>query len=91
MGTSRVRSEYRDYLPAKYLEAYDEQVKAAEEAGTPDAGNLHPDFAPAVQWDSDLRTSELESIGVVAEVLFPNGQPFRSTDSMTSPARPTSS
>jgi len=71
------RGQYRDYLPAKHLEAYDEQVKAAEEAGTPDSGNLHPDFAPDVQWDSDLRTSKLESIGVVAEVLFPNGQPFQ--------------
>jgi len=85
------RSEYRDYLPAKYLEAYDEQVKAAEEAGTPDAGNLHPDFAPAVQWDSDLRTSELESIGVVAEVLFPNGQPFQINRLDDFASRPTSS
>jgi hypothetical protein len=71
------RREYRDYLPAKFLETYDEQVKAAEEAGTPDSGNLHPDFAPEVQWNSDLRTAQLESIGVVAEVLFPNGQPFQ--------------
>jgi predicted TIM-barrel fold metal-dependent hydrolase len=82
------RSGYRDYLPAKHLGVYDQQVKAAEEAGTPDAGNLHPDFAPDVQWDSDLRTSELESIGVVAEVLFPNGQPFQTNrlDDFANPA-----
>ena len=36
------RTEYRDYLPKQYLERYDEQVKAAEEAEIPDAGNLHP-------------------------------------------------
>ncbi|HXY91716.1 MAG TPA: amidohydrolase family protein [Acidimicrobiia bacterium] len=71
------RNEYRDYLPKQYLEEYDEQVKAAEEAETPDAGNLHPDLAPEQQWDSDLRTGSLERIGVVAEVLFPNGQPFQ--------------
>jgi predicted TIM-barrel fold metal-dependent hydrolase len=71
------RREYRAYLPKQYLERYDEQVKAAEEAEVPDAGNLHPDLVPAVQWDSDLRTENLERIGVVAEVLFPNGQPFQ--------------
>ncbi len=71
------RTEYREYLPKQYLERYDEQVTAAEEAELPDAGNLHPDLVPAVQWDSDLRTENLERIGVVAEVLFPNGQPFQ--------------
>jgi predicted TIM-barrel fold metal-dependent hydrolase len=71
------RSQYRDYLEKKHLAAYDEQVKAEEEAGTPDAGNLHPDLAPEVQWDSDLRTANLEEIGVVGEVLFPNGVPFQ--------------
>jgi predicted TIM-barrel fold metal-dependent hydrolase len=71
------RREYRDYVPKKYLETYDEQVRAAEEAGTRDAGNLHPDLSPEVQWDSDLRMQNLESIGVVAEVLFANGQPFQ--------------
>jgi predicted TIM-barrel fold metal-dependent hydrolase len=32
---------------------------------------------PAVQWDSGLRLELLEAKGVVAEVLFPNGQPFQ--------------
>jgi predicted TIM-barrel fold metal-dependent hydrolase len=71
------RAQYRDYIEKKYLEVYDEQVKAAEEAGLRDAGNLHMDFDPAVQWDSDLRMKNLESKGVVAEVLFPNGRPFQ--------------
>ena len=71
------RAEYRDYLPSQYLDEYDEQVKAAEQAETPDAGNLHPDLVPDHQWDSDLRLESLERIGVVAEVLFPNGQPFQ--------------
>jgi predicted TIM-barrel fold metal-dependent hydrolase len=71
------RAGYRDYLERKYLETYDAQVKAAEEAEIPDAGNLHPELAPEVQWDSGLRIEQLESIGVVAEVLFPNGQPFQ--------------
>jgi predicted TIM-barrel fold metal-dependent hydrolase len=71
------RRAYREYIPERYLEAYDEQVKAAEDAQVRDAGNLHPGFDPDVQWDSGVRTQQLESIGVVAEVLFPNGQPFQ--------------
>jgi predicted TIM-barrel fold metal-dependent hydrolase len=71
------RRGYREYLANEYLDDYDEVVRAAEEAGTVDAGNLHPDLDPEVQWDSDLRIEELEGIGVVAEVLFPNGQPFQ--------------
>ena len=45
--------------------------------GTPDAGNLNPQFGEAAQWDSDQRVRDLESNGVVAEVLFPNGVPFQ--------------
>lgn len=71
------RHQYREYMPRKYLEAYDDTVKAAEEAGTPDAGNLHPEFPPEVQWDSAARMERIESIGVVGEVLFSNGQPFQ--------------
>ncbi len=71
------RTQYRDYVERKYLETYDEQVRAAEEAGLQDAGNLHPEFAPEVQWDSNLRIENLESVGVVAEVLFPNRRPFQ--------------
>jgi predicted TIM-barrel fold metal-dependent hydrolase len=71
------RRAYREYMPKKYLETYDEQVQEAEEAGTWDAGNLHPEFDPEVQWNSNLRIEKLESIGVVGEVLFANGRPFQ--------------
>jgi len=71
------RAGYRDYVQKAYLEAYDETVKAAEEAGMPDAGNLNPDYGFEAQWDSQARWETLEGQGVVAEVLFPNGQPFQ--------------
>ncbi|MGH8997342.1 MAG: amidohydrolase family protein, partial [Acidimicrobiales bacterium] len=71
------RPAYREYLAAAHLEEYDRTVRAADEAGEPDAGNLHPDFHPEVQWDSEIRMANLEEVGVVAEVLFPNGLPFQ--------------
>jgi predicted TIM-barrel fold metal-dependent hydrolase len=71
------RVGYREYLEQRYHAAYDEHVREAEESEMPDAGNLHPDLDPAVQWDSELRVADLERAGVVAEVLFPNGQPFQ--------------
>ena len=71
------RAGYRDYIEKRHLGAYDETVKAAEEAGIPDAGNLNPDYGFEAQWDSAARLETLEGQGVVAEVLFPNGQPFQ--------------
>ena len=71
------RAGYRQYLEQKYLEQYDESVKEAEDAGVPDAGNLNPEFGFDAQWDSERRLESLEGQGVVAEVLFPNGQPFQ--------------
>ncbi len=71
------RAGYREYVEKKYRDDYDESVKAAEEAGLPDAGNLNPEYGFESQWDSDRRLEALESQGVVAEVLFPNGQPFQ--------------
>jgi predicted TIM-barrel fold metal-dependent hydrolase len=71
------RAGYRDYIQRQYLAAYDEKVKAIEATGLPDAGNMNPAIGPEVQWDSKLRTENLESVGVVAEVLFPNGVPFQ--------------
>jgi predicted TIM-barrel fold metal-dependent hydrolase len=71
------RAGYRDYIEKKHLEAYDESVRAAEEAQIPDAGNLNPEYGFEAQWDSTARFSTLEGQGVVAEVLFPNGQPFQ--------------
>ena len=71
------RAGYRDYVEQQYVEDFDRWVKAADDAGLPDAGNLNPTFGVDAQWDSDKRLRELESVGVVAEVLFPNGQPFQ--------------
>jgi predicted TIM-barrel fold metal-dependent hydrolase len=71
------RAAYREYVEKKYLDEYDASVKAAEEAGLPDAGNLNPEYGFDAQWDSDRRMAAIESQGAVAEVLFPNGQPFQ--------------
>src|SRR6266550_4626469 len=71
------RAMYRDYIQQKHRELYDEKVKAVEASGLPDAGNMNPKLGIEVQWDSELRMKNLETIGVVAEVLFPNGVPFQ--------------
>lgn len=71
------RAGYREYIQKKYLEEYNASVKAAEDAGIPDAGNLNPDYGYDAQWDSEKRWATMEGQGVVAEVLFPNGQPFQ--------------
>lgn len=71
------RVAYRDYLDPEFRDDYDRWTTACEQDGRP-PGGLHPDFDPAVQWDSDLRLRELEAEGVIAEVLFPNDLPFTS-------------
>ena len=71
------RAGYRDYVQQKYLGEFDAWLASVEAEGLPDAGNMNPNLGVEVQWDSDLRTERLESIGVVAEVLFPNGVPFQ--------------
>lgn len=71
------RAGYREYISSRHLPAYDEWVSAAEEAGLPDSGNLNPEYGMDAQWDSTARSNALETQGVVAEVLFPNGQPFQ--------------
>ena len=70
------RAIYREYVESRFLEDYDSWVHSVE--GTVDAGNLNPQFGPEVQWDSGIRLRDLESNGVVAEVLFPNGLPLQS-------------
>jgi predicted TIM-barrel fold metal-dependent hydrolase len=72
------RAGFREYISERYLADYDDWVKAADEAGVPDAGNLNPEYGIDAQWDSKARWATLEGQGVVAEVLFPNGQPFQS-------------
>lgn len=71
------RAAYRDYLESKYHTEFDEWLRNEEAGGRPDAGNIHPDFAPEVQWDPDRRLRDMETQGVVAEVLFSNGIPFQ--------------
>ncbi len=73
------RAGYRDYFEQRYLEAFDEWAAAQEAAGVPDAGNLNYEFGVESQWDSDKRLHDLERVGVVAEVLFPNGVPFQAS------------
>jgi predicted TIM-barrel fold metal-dependent hydrolase len=71
------RAGFRSYISKQHLEDYDAWVHAAEGAGAPDAGNLNPEYGIDAQWDSKARWDVLESEGIVAEVLFPNGQPFQ--------------
>ena len=71
------RSRYRDYVEQRHLEAFDEWLAAVEAGGRPDRGNMHPDRPDESQWDSALRLADMETQGVVAEVLFSNGVPFQ--------------
>ncbi|HLN16771.1 MAG TPA: amidohydrolase family protein [Acidimicrobiales bacterium] len=70
------RTIYRQYFENRYLDTFDYWVRSQEAADVPDAGNLQPQLNVESQWDSQLRLRDLESQGVVAEVLFPNGLPF---------------
>jgi predicted TIM-barrel fold metal-dependent hydrolase len=71
------RAGFRDYVDPQYRDEYDAAVKAAEESGMPDSGNMNPEYGVESQWDSDARLGALDPEGVVAEVLFPNGMPFQ--------------
>jgi predicted TIM-barrel fold metal-dependent hydrolase len=71
------RDTYRDYVERRHLDAFDDWVRVAGAWGGRDAGNIHPDRGDESQWDLDLRFRDLETQGVVAEVLFPNGIPFQ--------------
>src|ERR1700722_18537403 len=70
------RATYRDYVESRYRDVFDEWVRSQEELGVPDQGGVQPGLDAASQWDSELRMKDMESQGVVAEVLFPNGVPF---------------
>lgn len=71
------RRGYREYLDPEFRAEYDALVASQEAEGIPDAGNLSPDLPAEGQWDSKTRQEALEGVGVVAEVLFPNGMPFQ--------------
>ena len=66
---------YRDYLDPAYRDRFDEW-----RGGYRNPSKSHIGDKKAKNWDSDLRLSDLESDGVVAEVIFPNTvPPFYST------------
>lgn len=71
------RDTYRDYVEARYAGAFDEWAAADRAKGRRDAGNMQSAIDVAAQWDATRRLADLESQGVVAEVLFPNGIPFQ--------------
>ena len=75
------RRDYRNYVETQYLDVFDEWLGAQEAAGAPEHGGLRPGLDATSQWDSDLRLKDMESQGVVAEVLFPNGLPFQTRPS----------
>jgi predicted TIM-barrel fold metal-dependent hydrolase len=73
---------YRDYLEREYLDEFDRWV-ATYVCPFPDLEG--PDASR--NWDSDRRLAEMETDGIVAEVLFPNTvPPFYPKSSLT--ARP---
>ena len=74
---------YREYLDPQWRERYDEWIKSA--TGRPDF--CHAGFGKEAQWDTGRRVADLESQGVVAEVVFPNGTPFGSTPENIEAAR----
>jgi predicted TIM-barrel fold metal-dependent hydrolase len=71
-----VTARQADFLP--YLDAeLRDDFAAWLGAQTAAVGiNAHPDIDPAANYDSELRIRDLETQGVVAEVLFPNSLPF---------------
>src|SRR5882724_9847026 len=62
--------EYRDYLDPRYLDDFDGW---ATNYGIPFEDMRGADGSR--NWDSDRRLKELESDGIVAEVIFPNTVP----------------
>jgi predicted TIM-barrel fold metal-dependent hydrolase len=67
------RAAYREYVDPKWRGTFDEWVQGLD--GTPD-GFVGPDYGEDAQWDPARRVAALEAQGVMAEVLFPNGEPF---------------
>src|SRR6516162_8332950 len=71
------RDQYRDYIEARYVGTFDDCAAAAPNKSPRDAGNIQLALADEAQWDIARRLTDLESQGVIAEVLFPNGVPFQ--------------
>jgi hypothetical protein len=71
-------SVYRSYLDPEWRNTYDDWARAAE--ARPDF--CHTGFGANSHWDTNKRVADLETQGVVAEVVFPNGTPFTKSDSI---------
>jgi predicted TIM-barrel fold metal-dependent hydrolase len=63
-------TDYRPYLPARWRDQFDAWVATYE---IPYADMTGPDGSR--NWDSDRRLADLETDGIVAEVIFPNTVP----------------
>jgi predicted TIM-barrel fold metal-dependent hydrolase len=67
---------YRHYIEPEHRAAFDEWAGYSRRAQR-DAGNIQPDLGDDAQWDPGRRFSQVETQGVIAEILFPNGIPFQ--------------
>lgn len=67
------RDAYLHYIDPSFRQRLSEALRELE--GTPD-GFVHPSLDEPCQWDAARRVRDLESQGVVAEVLFSNGPAF---------------
>lgn len=77
------RQTYRDYVPKKFIDAYDEQVKAAEEAGLRDAGTSIPNSNPRFSGTPSFGSRIWKASGWSPRCSFPTGSRSRSTGSTT--------
>jgi len=71
------RCAYRDYIEKKYLEVYDEQVKAAEEAGPPRRRQPAHGFRSGSPVGLGSADEEPREQGRGGRGAVPNGRPFQ--------------
>jgi predicted TIM-barrel fold metal-dependent hydrolase len=65
------RAAYREYLDPAFRDDFDDWLREVE--GTPD-GFVHAAIGEDGQWDAGRRVADLETQGIVAEVVYGNGQ-----------------
>lgn len=86
--------DYKEYLPSRWHESFDAWAATFSDAwgdidrdGDEDLRLGTSSFLSPANWDSDRRLRDLESDGVVAEVIFPNTvPPFYPSGSLTAAA-----